>query len=163
MYQIIFLNKLEVSAVGNHGIHPAILLIIIVKKKFIDGRFLESQPKNLCDMSLKLVFVNSYLSISHFKGNIFPSVFVETAGIHRAEILSVHKSKSLSEGGAMAGDLRLLVTQRSYCALAAGFEKVMTSYPCSGLEQVVTPHARICAESREPSVVFFAAILSLAF
>ena len=102
-------------------------------------------------MSLKLVFVNSYLSISHFKGNIFPSVFVETAG------------KSLSEGGAMAGDLRLLVTQRSYCALAAGFEKVMTSYPCSGLEQVVTPHARICAESREPSVVFFAAILSLAF
>ena len=53
---------------------------------------------------------------------------METAGIHRAEILSVHNSKSLSEGGAMAGDLRLLVTQRSYCALAAGFEKVMT-YP----------------------------------
>lgn len=30
---VIFLNKLEVSAVGNHGIHPAILLILIVKKK----------------------------------------------------------------------------------------------------------------------------------
>lgn len=28
----IFLNKLEVSAVGNHGIHPAILLILIAKK-----------------------------------------------------------------------------------------------------------------------------------
>lgn len=37
-------------------------------------------------------------------------MFVEIAGIHRAEILSVHKSKNLSEGTAMAGDLRLLVT-----------------------------------------------------
>ena len=61
-------------------------------------------------MSLKLVFVNSYLSISHFKGNIFPSMFVVITGIHRAEILSVRKSKSLSEGTAVAGDLRLLVT-----------------------------------------------------
>lgn len=37
-------------------------------------------------------------------------MFVVITGIHRVEILSIHKSKSLSEGTAMAGDLRLLVT-----------------------------------------------------
>lgn len=112
-------------------------------------------------MSLKLVFVNSYLSISHFKGNIFPSMFVETAGIHRAEILSVHKSKSLSEGGAMAGDLRLPVTHTEVllCFSSWVWEGNDISYPRSGLEQVVTPRARICAESKEPTVVFLSVIL----
>lgn len=37
-------------------------------------------------------------------------MFMVITGIHRAEILSVRKSKSLSEGTAVAGDLRLLVT-----------------------------------------------------
>lgn len=48
MYYIrdIISDKLEVSTIWNDGIHPAILLIIIVKK-CVDGGFWKSQPKVL--------------------------------------------------------------------------------------------------------------------